>query len=77
MSIIRGAPLRITQATLQDGNIVTGKMIEVGKDNFQPPPLWMPPQGLHSAEDIGTVGFLAYRLELKEGEESNDSKPSR
>jgi hypothetical protein len=45
MNIIRGAPLRITQATLQDGNIVTGKAIEVGKDNFQPPPLWMPPQG--------------------------------
>ena len=37
----------------------------------------MPPQGLHSAEDIETVVFLAYRLELKEGEESNESKPSR
>lgn len=77
MNIFRGAPLRITQATLQDGNIVTGKTIEVGKDNFQPPPLWMPPQGLHSAENTGTVVFLAYRIELKEGEKSNDSKPSR
>jgi hypothetical protein len=36
MNIIVGAPLRITQATLQDGNIVNGKTIEVGKDNFQP-----------------------------------------
>ena len=76
MNIIRGAPLRITQATLQDGNIVTGKTIEVGKDNFQPPPLWMPPQGLHSAENIGTVVFLAYRIELKEEGRSNDTKPS-
>ena len=77
MNIIRGAPLRITQATLKDGNIVTGKTIEVGKDNFQPPPLWMPPQGLHSAENIGTVVFLAYRIELKEGGRSNDTTPPR
>jgi hypothetical protein len=36
MNIITGAPLRITPGTLQDGQIVTGKTIEVGKDNFQP-----------------------------------------
>jgi mannose-6-phosphate isomerase-like protein (cupin superfamily) len=76
MTIISGAPLRITQATVQDGNIVTGKTIEVGKDNFQPPPLWMPPQGLHSAENIGTVVFLAYRIELKEGRRSHPTKAS-
>jgi hypothetical protein len=69
MNIIRGAPLRIAQATLQGGNIVTGKTIEAGKDNFQPPPLWMPPQGLHSAENIGTVVFLAYRSNSKRGED--------
>jgi hypothetical protein len=65
MNIIAGAPLRITEATVQNGKLVTGKMIEVGKDNFQPP-LWMPPQGLHSAENIGSVTFHAYRIELKE-----------
>jgi mannose-6-phosphate isomerase-like protein (cupin superfamily) len=66
MNIITGAPLRITEATIKDGELVTGKTIEVGKDNFQPPPLWMPPQGLHSAENVGSVTFLAYRIELKE-----------
>ena len=76
MTIITGAPLRITPGTLQDGQIVTGKTIEVGKDNFQPPPLWMPPQGLHSAENVGTAVFRAYRIELKEGEKSSDMKPS-
>jgi hypothetical protein len=75
MNIIVGAPLRITQATLEDGNIVTGKTIEVGKDNFQPPPLWMPPQGLHSAENVGTVAFRAYRIELKEVRTSDNPKP--
>jgi quercetin dioxygenase-like cupin family protein len=75
MNIITGAPLRITQATLQDGQIVTEKTIEVGKDNFQP--LWMPPQGLHSAENVGTVVFRAYRIELKEGGTSNDTRPSK
>jgi hypothetical protein len=77
MTIITGAPLRITPGTLQDGQIVTGKTIEVGKDNFQPPPLWMPPQGLHSAENVGTAVFRAYRIELKEDEKSSDSKPSK
>jgi hypothetical protein len=77
MNIITGAPLRITPGTLQDGQIVTGKTIEVGKDNFQPPPLWMPPQGLHSAENVGTAVFRAYRIELKEGEKSSDTKPSK
>ena len=76
MTIITGAPLRITSGTLQDGQIVTGKTIEVGKDNFQPPPLWMPPQGLHSAENVGTAVFRAYRIELKEGEKSSDIRPS-
>ncbi len=71
MTIITGAPLRITQATLEDGKLVTGKTIEVGKDNFQPPPLWMPPQGLHSAENVGSVAFLAYRIELKDQENSD------
>ena len=66
MNIITGAPLRITEATVQNGKLVTGKTIEVGKDNFQPPPLWMAPQGLHSAENIGSVTFHAYRIELKE-----------
>lgn len=66
MNIITGAPLRITEATKQNGNLVTGKTIEVGKDNFQPPPLWMPLQGLHSAENVGSVTFRAYRIELKE-----------
>jgi mannose-6-phosphate isomerase-like protein (cupin superfamily) len=66
MNIITGAPLRITEATMQDGRLVTGKTIEVGKDDFQPPPLWMPPQGLHSAENVGSVTFHAYRIELKE-----------
>jgi hypothetical protein len=64
MNIIRGAPLRITQATLEDGKIVTGKTIDVGKDNFQPPPLWMPPQGLHSAEcRNGGIFRLSHRTE--------------
>ena len=76
MNIITGAPLRITQATLEDGKIVPGKTIEVGKDNFQPPPLWMPPQGLHSAENVGTVVFFAYRIELKEGGRSDNTKQS-
>ena len=62
MNIISGAPLRITPGTLQDGQIVTGKPIEVGKDNFQPPPLWMPPQGLHSAENVGTAVFARIAL---------------
>jgi predicted metal-dependent enzyme (double-stranded beta helix superfamily) len=66
MNIITGAPLRITEATIQDGKLVTGKTIEVGKDNFRPPPLWMPPQTLHSAENVGSVTFHAYRIELKE-----------
>lgn len=66
MNIVTGARLRITEATLQNGKLVTGKTIEVGKDNFQPPPLWMPPQGLHSAENVGSVTFRAYRIELKE-----------
>jgi len=65
MTIITGAKLRITEASLEDGKIVIGKTIEVGKDNFQPPPLWMPPQGLHSAENIGSAEFHAYRIELK------------
>ena len=65
MNIITGAKLRITEASLEDGKIVIGKTIEVGKDNFQPPPLWMPPQGLHSAENIGSATFHAYRIELK------------
>jgi mannose-6-phosphate isomerase-like protein (cupin superfamily) len=70
MTIITGAPLRITEATMTDGKPVTGKTIEVGKDNFQPPPLWMPPQGPHSAENVGSVTFLAYRIELKDQPQS-------
>ena len=66
MNVITGAALRITEATMQNGKLVTGKTVEVGKDNFQPPPLWMPPQGLHSAENVGSVTFHAYRIELKE-----------
>lgn len=66
MDIVTGARLRITEATLQNRKLVTGKTIEVGKDNFQPPPLWMPPQGLHSAENVGSVTFRAHRIELKE-----------
>ena len=34
MNIITGAKLRITEASLEDGKIVIGKTIEVGKDNF-------------------------------------------
>ena len=71
MTVITGTKLRITEATINDGKLVTGKTIEVGKDNFQPPPLWMPPQGLHSAENIGSVTFHAYRIELK-GEKKAD-----
>ena len=65
MTVIAGAKLRITEATLNDGKLVTGKTIEVGKDNFQPPPLWMPPQGLRSVENIGSVTYHAYQIELK------------
>jgi mannose-6-phosphate isomerase-like protein (cupin superfamily) len=68
MIIISGSKLRITQAIIEDGEVVTGKFIEVGADNFQPPPLWMPPQGIHSAENIGSTNFRAYRIELKSGE---------
>ena len=65
MTVITGAKLRITEAKLNDGKLVTGKTIEVGKDNFQPPPLWMPPQGLRSVENIGSVTYHAYQIELK------------
>jgi hypothetical protein len=65
MTIITGARLRITEATMTDGKLVLGKSIEVGADNLQPPPLWMPPQGLHSAENIGSTTFHAYRTEIK------------
>ena len=68
MNVITGAKLRITQATIKDGKLVIGESIEVGKDNFQPPPLWMAPQTLHSAENIGSATFHAYRIELKSGE---------
>jgi mannose-6-phosphate isomerase-like protein (cupin superfamily) len=68
MIIVSGSKLRITQATIADGEVVTGKSIEVGADNFQPPPLWMPPQGIHSAENTGSTNFRAYRIELKSGE---------
>jgi hypothetical protein len=73
MSIITGAKLRITQATIEDGKLVIEKSIEVGNDNFQPPPLWMPPQMLHSAENISSATFHAYLIELKNGE---GSKPT-
>ena len=73
LSIITGAKLRITQATLEDGKILIGESIEVGKDNFQPPPLWMAPQTLHSAENIGSATFHAYRIELKSGEGPNQT----
>jgi predicted metal-dependent enzyme (double-stranded beta helix superfamily) len=73
MNIVTGARLRITEATLQNGKLVTGKTIEVGKDNFQPPPLWMPPQRLHSAENVGSVTFRAYRVELRE---TSNERPS-
>ena len=76
MNIITGAKLRITQATVEDGKLVIGKSIEVGNDNFQPPPLWMPPQMLHSAENIGSATFHAYRIELKSGEGSNQTPGS-
>jgi predicted metal-dependent enzyme (double-stranded beta helix superfamily) len=71
MNIITGSKLRITEAKLNNGKVVTEKTIEVGNDNFQPPPLWMPPQGLHSAENIGSVTFHAYLIELK-GEKNAD-----
>ena len=74
MNIITGAKLRITEASLEDGKIVIGKTIEVGKDDFQPPPLWMPPQGLHSAENIGSATFHAYRIELKGEDEPKHPK---
>ena len=64
MTVITGAKLRIAEATLNDGKLVTGKTIEVGKDNFQPPPLWNP-QGLRSVENIGSVTYHAYQIELK------------
>jgi hypothetical protein len=67
MNILTGAKLRITEPSLQDGQLVIGKSIEVGEDNSQPPPLWMPPEGILSAEK-GGVTFRAYRIELK-GEE--------
>ena len=71
MTVITGAKLRITEATLNDGKLVTGKTIEVGKDNFQPPPLWMPPQGLRSVENIGSVTYHAYQIELKSEEKAD------
>jgi hypothetical protein len=43
---------------------VIGKTIEVGKDDFQPPALWNP-QGLRSVENIGSVTYHAYQIELK------------
>jgi beta-alanine degradation protein BauB len=64
MTVITGAKLRITEATVNDGKLVTGKTIEVGKDNFQPPALWNP-QGLRSVENIGLVTYHAYQIELK------------
>ena len=71
MTVITGAKLRITEATLNDGKLVTGKTIEVGKDNFQPPPLWMPPQGLRSVENIGSVTYRSYQVELKSEEKAD------
>jgi predicted metal-dependent enzyme (double-stranded beta helix superfamily) len=71
MTVITGAKLRITEATLNDGKLVTGKTIEVGKDNFQPPPLWMPPQGLRSVENIGSVTYQSYQVELKSEEKAD------
>ena len=68
MTVITGAKLRIAEATLKDGKLVTGKTIEVGKDNFQPPPMWMPPQGLRSVENIGSVTYRSYQVELKSEE---------
>ena len=44
MNILTVAKLWITEATLNDEKFVTGKTIELGKDNFQSPPLCMPPQ---------------------------------
>ena len=70
MTVITGAKLRITEATLNDGKLVNGKIIEVGKDNFQPPPLWMPPQGLRSVENIGSVTYHSYQIELKSEEKA-------
>jgi predicted metal-dependent enzyme (double-stranded beta helix superfamily) len=70
MTVIAGAKLRITEATLNDGKLVPGKTIEVGKDNFQPPPLWMPPQGLRSVENIGSVKYHSYQIELKNAEKA-------
>ena len=70
MNVITGAKLRITEATLNDGKLVIGKTIEVGKDNFQPPPLWNP-QGLRSVENIGSVTFHAYQIELKSEEKAD------
>ena len=70
MNVITGAKLRITEATLNDGKLVTGKTIEVGKDNFQPPPLWIP-QGLRSVENIGSVTYHAYQIELKSEEKAD------
>ncbi len=71
MTVITGAKLRIAEATLKDGKLVTGKTIEVGKDNFQPPPMWMPPQGLRSVENIGSVTYRSYQVELKSEEKAD------
>ena len=68
MNILTGAKLRITEASLRDGQLVIGKSSEVAEDNPQPPPLWMPPEGILSAENIGAVTFRAYRIELKDEE---------
>ena len=52
LNIVNGAKLRITEASIDDGKLVTGKSMEVGKDNLQPPPLWLPPEGLHSLRTL-------------------------
>jgi hypothetical protein len=71
MTVITGAKLRITEATHNDGKLVIGKTIEVGKDNFQPPALWNP-QGLRSVENIGSVTYHAYQIELKSEKKKAD-----
>ena len=74
ITIITGAKLRLTLATLEDDKVVIGKSMEIGNDNLQPPPLWMGPEMLHSFENIGAVTFHAYRVELK-GEEGSKQTP--
>jgi hypothetical protein len=65
MHIITGAKLRYTEATLSNGKILEGAVRELGHDGPPPPPFWIPAEGLHSAENIGSVTFHAFLTEIK------------